>query len=86
MSWATLSAVCFRHLPADGLDPDAHNAALAQALAADGRILLASAQVDGATCLRACMVNHRTTDEDVRAIPEVVGEVAAALAETGAAR
>ena len=64
-----LSAVCFRHRPADGGDPDAHNAALAQALAADGRILLASAQVDGATCLRACLVNHRTTEEDVRAIP-----------------
>jgi hypothetical protein len=25
------------------------------------------------------MVNHRTTDEDVRAIPEVVGEVSDAL-------
>ncbi len=28
-------------------------------------------------CLRACFVNHRTTDADVRAIVEVVGEVAA---------
>ena len=52
---------------------------LADALARDGRILIASAQADGATWLRACMVNHRTTDEDVRAIPEVVGEVSDAL-------
>jgi aromatic-L-amino-acid decarboxylase len=74
-----LSAVCFRHLPADGVDTDAHNAALAQALSADGRVLLASAQVDGSTCLRACMVNHRTSEEDVRAIPQVVGEVAEQL-------
>ena len=74
-----LSAVCFRHTPAAGTDLDLHNAALAQALAADGRILLASAEVDGSTCLRACLVNHRTTEEDVRAIPEVVGEVAEAL-------
>ncbi len=74
-----LSAICFRHLPPDGRDSDVHNAALAQALAADGRILLASAEIDGATCLRACLVNHRTTEEDVRAIPQVVGEVAAAL-------
>jgi aromatic-L-amino-acid decarboxylase len=74
-----LSAVCFRHLVGDGRDPDAHNSALALALAADGRILLASAQIDGVTCLRACMVNHRTTDEDVRAIPQVVGEVAEGL-------
>jgi aromatic-L-amino-acid decarboxylase len=63
----------------DGRDPDTHNSALAQALAADGRILLASARVDGVTCLRACLVNHRTTDDDVRAIPQVVGEVAEGL-------
>lgn len=74
-----LSAVCFRHLVGDGRDPDTHNSALAQALAADGRILLASARVDGVTCLRACLVNHRTTDDDVRAIPQVVGEVAEGL-------
>ncbi|MGH2876581.1 MAG: pyridoxal phosphate-dependent decarboxylase family protein [Solirubrobacteraceae bacterium] len=84
MAPVPLSAVCFRHLSADGGNPDAHNAALAHALAADGRILLASATVDGATCLRACMVNHRTTEDDVRAIPEVVGEVAASLAEAAA--
>ncbi|MGH2856828.1 MAG: pyridoxal phosphate-dependent decarboxylase family protein [Solirubrobacteraceae bacterium] len=76
MAPVPLSAVCFRHMPQDESDPDAHNAALAHALAADGRILLASATVDGATCLRACMVNHRTTEEDVRAIPQVVQEVA----------
>jgi aromatic-L-amino-acid decarboxylase len=75
-----LSAVCFRHLPAPGVDVDAHNTALAGALAIDGRILLASADVDGATCLRACIVNHRTTQADVRAIPTVVAEVAAGLA------
>jgi aromatic-L-amino-acid/L-tryptophan decarboxylase len=75
-----LSAVCFRHLPAPGVDVDAHNTALASALATDGRILLASADVDGATCLRACVVNHRTTQADVRAIPTVVADVAARLA------
>jgi aromatic-L-amino-acid decarboxylase len=78
-----LSAVCFRHLPSDDVDLDAHNHRLAEALAADGRILLASAQVDGHTCLRACLVNHRTTEEDVRAITEVTAEVAAALPAAG---
>jgi aromatic-L-amino-acid decarboxylase len=81
-----LSAVCFRHLPADRGDLDAHNRRLAQALACDGRILLASAQVDGATCLRACMVNHRTTEDDIRAIPAVVADVAAALGLAEVAR
>ncbi len=71
-----LSAVCFRHLPPPGIDADAHNLALARAVAADGRILLAPAEVDGATVLRACFVNHRTTEDDVRAIPDVVADVA----------
>ena len=74
-----LSAVCFRHRGPAGGDADAHHRALARALAADGRILLAAADVDGATCLRACIVNHRTTEADVRAIPAVVAEVATAL-------
>jgi aromatic-L-amino-acid/L-tryptophan decarboxylase len=71
-----LSAVCFRHVSPAGTDPDEHNAALARAVAADGRILLAPAEVDGATALRACFVNYRTTDEDVRAILPVVSDVA----------
>jgi aromatic-L-amino-acid decarboxylase len=68
----TLSAVCFRHRASD-------NAALAEAIAADGRMLLAPAEVDGATWLRACFVNHRTTEEDVRVVPELVAEVAEGL-------
>jgi aromatic-L-amino-acid decarboxylase len=71
-----LSAVCFRHLPPPGVDSDEHNAALARAIAADGRILLAPAEVDGATALRACFVNYRTTEEDVRAILTVVADLA----------
>jgi len=71
-----LSTVCFRHLPPSGVDRDEHNLALARAVAADGRILLAPAEVDGTTVLRACFVNHRTTEDDVRAIPDVVGDVA----------
>ena len=77
-----LSAVCFRHLPPDGTDPDEHNAALARAVASDGRILLAPAEVDGATTLRACFVNYRTTDEDVRAILTVVSDVATSTRST----
>jgi aromatic-L-amino-acid/L-tryptophan decarboxylase len=73
-----LSAVCFRHLPPPGVDADAHNIALARAIAADGRILLAPAEVDGTTALRACFFNHRTTEDDVRAIPAVVADLATA--------
>jgi aromatic-L-amino-acid decarboxylase len=72
-----LSAVCLRHLPPDGRAAAEHNTALAEAIAADGRILLAAATVDGVPCLRACIVNHRTTEDDVRAIVEVVCELGA---------
>jgi aromatic-L-amino-acid decarboxylase len=71
-----LSAVCFRHVPPAGADPVAHNAALAQLIGAEGRILLAPATVDGIPCLRACIVNHRTGEDDIRAIVEVVCEAA----------
>jgi len=71
-----LSTVCFRHVPPPGADSDAHNTALARAIAADGRILLAPAEIDGATALRACFVNHRTSEDDVRAIPAVIADLA----------
>jgi aromatic-L-amino-acid decarboxylase len=70
-----LSVVCFRRVLPDHSSEDAHNQALAAAVARDGRILIAPAEADGRTWLRACMVNHRTTEADVRAIPDVVGEV-----------
>src|SRR5581483_4201338 len=59
-----LSVVCFRRRLA-GAGPeaeDAHNQALAGALAQDGRILIAPATADDRTWLRACLVNHRTTE------------------------
>jgi len=77
-----LSAVCFRHLPPEHVPSAEHNGALAAAITAEGRILLAPATVDGVPCLRACIVNHRTTDDDVRAIVEVVLEVGARLGAT----
>jgi hypothetical protein len=46
-------------------DPDAHNAALADAAQNDGRVFLADAVVDGNRCLRVCFVNFRTRTEDV---------------------
>jgi aromatic-L-amino-acid decarboxylase len=72
-----LTAVCFRHLPPPGADPATFNAALAATITAEGRILLAPATVDGIPCLRACIVNHRTSDDDVRAIVEVVRDAGA---------
>ena len=74
-----LSVVCFRRVLGDAGAEEEHNRELAGALARDGRLLIAPATADGRTWLRACLVNHRTTDEDVRAIPAVTGEVSDAL-------
>jgi len=78
-----LSVVCFRRAWGDHEAEEEHNRQLARALARDGRLLVAPAMADGRTWLRACLVNHRTTDEDVRAIPVVTGEVSDALLAAG---
>ncbi len=72
-----LSIVPFRHLPGDGRDIDAHNLELARRLQADGRVFVAPALVDGSAVLRPCIVNFRTTDDDVRALVDVTCELGA---------
>ncbi len=39
---------------------------------AGGEVFVSNAVVDGRYYLRACIVNFRTTREDVRAIPDIV--------------
>jgi len=74
-----LSTVCFRHLPDGVSDPDGYHTALASAVQADGDVYLAPARVSGRTCLRACFVNHRSTDTDVEAVLPTVARVGAGL-------
>ena len=73
-----LSAVCFRHR--FEASADARNLALLEAVNRRGRVYLSNATIRGAFALRACFVNHRTTDADVDA---VVDEVLAAAREMG---
>ncbi len=73
-----LSIVPFRRVPAAG-DADRHNMRLARLMQLDGRVYLTSAVIDGAACLRPCLVNFRTTDDDVRSILEVADELGARL-------
>jgi aromatic-L-amino-acid decarboxylase len=76
-----LSAVCFRHkgggMHSDG-DLDRFNLALLKRIVERGRIYLSNASLRGQFSLRACIVNHRTTDAD---IDSVVPEVLAAAKE-----
>jgi hypothetical protein len=66
-----LSAACFRHRAKD-------NRAILRRVIARGRVYLSNATIGNQFALRACFVNHRTTDEDVL---EIVSEVIAAAGE-----
>jgi aromatic-L-amino-acid decarboxylase len=70
-----LSIVPFRHTPKGVTDLNDHNARLAQAMLADGRVYLASALIDDDVYLRPCFVNFRTTEEDVLALIDVAREL-----------
>lgn len=75
-----LSAVCFRyrgHGPhEDALDR--LNRAILKRVIERGRVYISNASIRGKFALRACFVNHRTSDDDVDA---VVQEVLAAAAD-----
>jgi aromatic-L-amino-acid/L-tryptophan decarboxylase len=75
----SLSVVCFRRRCSDPPSRESHNRRLAGEIARDGRVLIAAATVEEQTWLRACIVNHRTGEEDVRAVPAVVGEISDGL-------
>jgi aromatic-L-amino-acid decarboxylase len=73
-----LSAVCFRWADRDTEALDARNAAILRRVNQRGRVWLSNASIRGAVGLRACITNHRTTDDDIRA---VVDEVLASAEE-----
>ena len=78
-----LSAVCFRHRAepnASEEELNSFNAELLKRIVKRGRIYISNASLRGKFCLRACIVNHRTTDSD---IDSVVPEVLAAAREMG---
>jgi len=75
-----LSIVPFRHVPPGVADLDAHNLRLVAALQETGDVWVAPATVDDKVCLRPCIVNYRTTDDDVRALVALVREAGRTIA------
>jgi aromatic-L-amino-acid/L-tryptophan decarboxylase len=71
-----LSAMCFRYVngnttPLEELNRA--NASILKRIVERGNIYLSNASLGGRFCLRACIVNHRTTDADIDAVvPEVL--------------
>jgi glutamate/tyrosine decarboxylase-like PLP-dependent enzyme len=73
-----LSTVCFRWKDGSEADLDRRNAAILREVLHRGRVCLSNASVRGAFALRACIINHRTTDADIAAvIPEVLAAATA---------
>ena len=73
----SLSAVCFRYAAGNG-DLNSLNRAILGRVIRRGRVYLSNAMIDGKFALRACIVNHRSTESDVLL---VVSEVLAAADE-----
>jgi aromatic-L-amino-acid decarboxylase len=65
--------------PDDEARLNAFNTRLVERLQAEGRLFVSNAVVGGKYALRSCIVNFRTTEADVRAIPGLVAECAARL-------
>ena len=68
-----LSAVNFRYVGCE--DADGLNRSILSRVNGRGRVYISNAEIRGNFALRACLVNHRSTEEDVRSI---VNEVMAA--------
>jgi aromatic-L-amino-acid decarboxylase len=70
-----LSAVCFRwNDGSDGATVDSRNAQILARLTQRGVVYLSNATVRGVAGLRACIVNHRTSDRDIRIVMDEVRE------------
>ena len=70
-----LSAVCFRYIhPGSSLD-DLNRAILARVIQR-GKVYISNATVHGKFALRACLVNHRSTEADVLAVTSEVLDAA----------
>jgi len=87
-----LSIATFRFVPeslrerrgeeAVGQYLDTLNQAIQARLETDGEVFLSNAVHRGMYVLRGCIVNFRTDEEDVRAIPEIVARVGREVHET----
>lgn len=73
-----LSVVTYRYLPEKG-DADDFNRRLLQAVAADGRAVISSTEIDGAYTLRLAVLHYRSHLDDVDDVLEVLTREAARL-------
>jgi aromatic-L-amino-acid decarboxylase len=75
-----LSAVCFRYVSGTG-DMNALNRSILGRVVRRGRVYISNAMIGNNFALRACVVNHRSTEDDMQS---VVSEVLAAAEDISA--
>jgi len=81
-----LSAVCFRYVgktPPPESELNQLNLDILKRIVARGHVYLSNATLHSKFCLRACIVNHRTTDADIDAVPAEVLSAAKELLSAG---
>jgi glutamate/tyrosine decarboxylase-like PLP-dependent enzyme len=85
-----LSVVCFRYVPPGPRDDtprlDALNKAIMEEVQAGGEAFLTQTTLRGRFSLRACVVHYATTEDDIRALLDVVRRVGARLSRSEATR
>jgi len=81
MAPAPLSIVCFRYNPGGKNEEElsALNDAIIRRIEEDGRIFLTGTKIKKKTALRACFINHRTTQDDINFALQVISEIAQSL-------
>ena len=86
LSPAQFGIVCFRVRPAGVDDParlNSINERVNERVNSSGFVLMSSTRLRGALSLRLCIPGYRTTEEDVRAVIDLVQRTAMELMENG---
>ncbi|MDT8369804.1 MAG: pyridoxal-dependent decarboxylase [Longimicrobiales bacterium] len=83
MAPTCLNIVCFRVRPREGEDPDAFNAAIVAEVQRRGIAAPSTTRIRGSLAIRCCLMNHRTTREDLDLTLEGILQVAEELRRGG---
>jgi glutamate/tyrosine decarboxylase-like PLP-dependent enzyme len=78
-----LATVCFRHAPA-GMTAEAldrHNLALIDAVRVSGEAFLSSTRLHGRVAIRLCLINWRTSADDIDCVVSVLRRLATSAAQ-----
>jgi glutamate/tyrosine decarboxylase-like PLP-dependent enzyme len=77
LSGEQLAIVCFRHAPPGRTEEelDRHNLDLIDAVRASGEAFLSSTRLHGRVAVRMCLINWRTSADDVDRIVELLSRL-----------